>query len=243
MRKRLSPLTTTMSSRSLLLVEAVVIIVSILLSLYLQGLYDSSRMTERKEDLLQSLATVIEQDMAQIEYFSQIQNRSHRSAELLLDSDLDVTLDSVYWHLSSVGMGLRSFFPQRSPFEEIIDAQVTRHIHSTDLRTDLFKLFSEDLERHEVHTKEYDQLFLTFNRYLSENYLLVDWWREGLGTLPEIDITSFDTSMNPQGDRKLRGMLIESLFATSSYASELAYLRAKYSELQNLIAMELNQNV
>ena len=239
MRKRLSPFNESMSSRTLLVIEAGVIVVSILLSLYIQGLYDASRMNERKEDLLKSLSTVIEQDIAQIDFFSNIQNRSHRSAEILLYPNQDLVIDSIYWHLSSVGMGLRSFFPQRSPFEEIIDAQVTRHIRSPELRTDLFTLFGEDLERHEVHTKEYDQLFLSFNRYLSETYLLVDWWREGSGQIPEIDVTSFDRTLRPDQDRKLRGMLIEALFATSSYASELGYLKGKYVSLQEDILAEI----
>ena len=84
--------------------------------------------------------------------------------------------DSIIYHLSSVGRGLRSFFPQEGVFNQLISSDLIKRIDSEDLKINLFKLFNEDLKRHEVHTKEYDVYFLDFNYKLSVNFFLEDEW-------------------------------------------------------------------
>ena len=227
------------SAKSSMLAEGVIIVLSILTSLFIQSTYDDYKVNARKEALLAGLADVIKQDEMQISYFEKLQHRSNNSAQVILVDAADLGLDSLYWHLSSVGMGLRSFFPQRSPFDQLVEAQVIQHINSQDLRIALFKLFSEDLERHDVHTKEFDVLFLELNRYLSTTYLLEDTWIEGTSTLPSISVASYDKQLDPISDRKLRGMLIEAQNATASYAAELATLKRKYAQLSDLIELEL----
>ena len=48
--------------------------------------------------------------------------------------------------------------------------------HET-LKNRLFKLYNEDLRRHDVHTKEYDNFFLEFNYKLSEKFFLEHNWK------------------------------------------------------------------
>ena len=238
MRRLVNPIRKT-SAKSSMLAEGIIIVLSILTSLLIQSFYDDYKLNARKEALLAGLADIIAQDEIQISYFEKLQHRSNNSAQVILADAADMELDSLYWHLSSVGMGLRSFFPQRSPFDQLVEAQVIQHINSQDLRIALFKLFSEDLERHAVHTKEFDALFLELNKYLSTAYLLVDTWLEGTSTLPSISIASYDKRSDPLSDRKLTGMVIEAQNATASYAAELATLRRKYAQLGDLIEVEL----
>ena len=238
MRRLVNPIRKT-SAKSSMLAEGIIIVLSILTSLLIQSFYDDYKLNARKEALLAGLADIIAQDEIQISYFEKLQHRSNNSAQVILADAADMGLDSLYWHLSSVGMGLRSFFPQRSPFDQLVEAQVIQHINSQDLRIALFKLFSEDLERHAVHTKEFDALFLELNKYLSTAYLLVDTWLEGTSTLPSISIASYDKRSDPLSDRKLTGMVIEAQNATASYAAELATLRRKYAQLGDLIEVEL----
>ena len=67
--------------------------------------------------------------------------------------------DSIVFHLSSVGRALRSFFPQESIFNQLLNTDLIKMIESNRLKNKLFKLYNEDLKRHDVHTKEFDAFF------------------------------------------------------------------------------------
>ena len=50
------------------------------------------------------------------------------------------------------------------------------------------KLYNEDLRRHDVHTKEYDDFFLKFNYNLSEKFFLEHNWKTNVSEVNQIEI-------------------------------------------------------
>ena len=99
--------------------------------------------------------------------------------------------DSIVFHLSSVGRGLRSFFPQQGIFNQLVNSDLIKMIQSDEMKTKLFKLYNEDLRRHDVHTKEYDDFFLDYNYRLSENFFLQDSWTTKPDDLNPITIENY----------------------------------------------------
>ena len=145
--------------------------------------------------------------------------------------------DSIIYHLSSVGRGLRSFFPQEGVFNQLISSDLIKRIDSEDLKINLFKLFNEDLKRHEVHTKEYDVYFLDFNYKLSVNFFLEDEW--SIERDP-IKVQSYRFNQKYYFSDSMYGDLIELKSSMISYIKELEELKKTYLSLQNLCNEELN---
>ena len=133
----------------------------------------------RKNNTIKQLINVIDEDIEQIEGFIYLQNFSLISCNLIFDNlnnKNQMSEDSIIFHLSSVGRALRSFFPQEGIFNQLVNSDLIKMINSDKLKTNLFKLYNEDLKRHEVHTKEFDKFFLDYNYRLSENFYLQDTW-------------------------------------------------------------------
>ena len=84
-----------------------------------------------------------------------------------LNGEIQLSNDKIMYNISSVGRALKSFFPQEGIFNQLISSDLIKRIKSETLKNRLFKLFNEDLKRHDVHTKEYDNFFLKFNYKLS----------------------------------------------------------------------------
>ena len=159
--------------------EFLVIIFGILISFFLEERRQNSIEISKKNDSIKQLLKVIEEDLNQIDRFIVLQNFSLNSCNLIFENlkkNNIMSNDSIIYHLSSVGRGLRSFFPQEGVFNQLISSDLIKRIDSEDLKINLFKLFNEDLKRHEVHTKEYDVYFLDFNYKLSVNFFLEDEW-------------------------------------------------------------------
>ena len=159
--------------------EFVVIILGILISLLLEQNRQNKIEIDRKNNTIKQLVNVIDEDINQINGFIYLQNYSLKSCNLILDNlnnQSTMSEDSIVFHLSSVGRGLRSFFPQQGIFNQLVNSDLIKMIQSDEMKTKLFKLYNEDLRRHDVHTKEYDDFFLDYNYRLSENFFLQDSW-------------------------------------------------------------------
>ena len=194
----------------------------------------------KKNDSIKQLLKVIEEDLNQIDRFIVLQNFSLNSCNLIFDNlkkNNIMSNDSIIYHLSSIGRGLRSFFPQEGVFNQLISSDLIKRIDSEDLKINLFKLFNEDLKRHEVHTKEYDVYFLDFNYKLSVNFFLEDEW--SIESDP-IKIQSYRFNQKYYFSDLMYGDLIELKSSMISYIKELKELKKIYLSLQNLCNEELN---
>ena len=159
--------------------EFIVITLGILISLFLEEKRQNANETERKNNTIKQLINVLEEDIDQIDGFLYLQEYSLKSCNQIFDNLANknsMDKDSLVFHLSSVGRALRSFFPQESIFNQLLSSDLIKMIESNSLKTKLFKLYNEDLRRHDVHTKEFDAFFLDFNYNLSHFFFLQDIW-------------------------------------------------------------------
>ena len=220
--------------------EFVVIIFGILISLFLEQRRQNSIEIERKNNTIKQLISVIDADLNQINTFIDLQSLSLKSSNVIsknLNNNYFMKEDSIMYHLSSIGRGLKSFFPQQGIFNQMVSSDLIKMIDSDPLKTKLFKLYNEDLVRHDVHTKEYDKYFLEFNYNLSINFFLVDDW-EVSGKDP-IKILSYKFNKKYYKSNKMYGDIIELKSSIIEYIQELNMLKDSFLSLKNLCLDEL----
>lgn len=223
--------------------EFVVIILGILISLLLDQRRQNALEIERKNNTIRQLVNVIEEDISQIDGFIHLQTYSLRSADFIFDNLNDrnsMTQDSIIYHLSSIGRGLRSFFPQQGIFDQLVSSDLIKMIQSDLLKKKLFKLYNEDLRRHDVHTKEFDKFFLEFNYSLSEQFYLEDSWSTSPTDPTPVVIKGYSFNEEYYRARKVYADVIEARSSIESYLSELDHLRDSFSELETLCEKELS---
>jgi len=225
--------------------EFIVIILGILISLLLEQNRQNAIEVDRKNNTIRQLVNVIEEDINQIDGFLYLQKFSLVSANSILE-DLNnkqqMPEDSIVFHLSSVGRALRSFFPQQGIFDQLVSSDLIKMIESEELKTKLFKLYNEDLRRHDVHTKEYDVFFLDYNYRLSEYFFLQDSWIKTPNAVNPITIDSYKFNPEYYRSRKVFADIIESKSNIQSYINELTYLKGIFMNLKTLCLSEIGES-
>ena len=222
--------------------EFVVIFLGILISLYFEDARQDRVENERKNKSIEQLINVIDQDINQINNFIKLQEVSLESSDILYDNlnnEINLSEEKIMYHISSVGRALKSFFPQEGIFNQLISSDLIKRIKSETLKTKLFKLFNEDLRRHDVHTKEYDNFFLDFNYKLSVNFFLEHNWKTDVSEVDQIEILKYRFNNKFYESDEFFGNLIESRKNIKAYLSELKELKLKYSELKSLCLDEI----
>ena len=223
--------------------EFVVIFFGILISLYFEQSRQNRIENERKNNSIEQLIKVIDQDLLQIDNFILLQQMSLESSDKLYDNlryDEKLSEDKIIYHISSVGRALKSFFPQEGIFNQLISSDLIKRINSETLKSRLFKLFNEDLKRHDVHTKEYDEFFLSFNYKLSVNFFLEHNWKTDASEVNQIEIKKYRFNNSFYTSDEFFGNLIEARKNISAYLTELHDLKTKYSNLKSLCIDEIS---
>ena len=222
--------------------EFIVIFLGILISLYFEDARQDRVENERKNKSIEQLINVIDQDINQINNFIQLQEVSLESSDILYDNlnnEINLSEEKIMYHISSVGRALKSFFPQEGIFNQLISSDLIKRIKSETLKTKLFKLFNEDLRRHDVHTKEYDDFFLDFNYKLSVNFFLEHNWKTDVSEVDQIEILKYRFNNKFYESDEFFGNLIESRKNIKAYLNELNELKLKYSDLKSLCLDEI----
>ena len=223
--------------------EFVVIFFGILISLYFEQSRQNRIENERKNNSIEQLIKVIDQDLLQIDNFILLQQMSLESSDKLYDNlryDEKLSEDKIIYHISSVGRALKSFFPQEGIFNQLISSDLIKRINSETLKSRLFKLFNEDLKRHDVHTKEYDEFFLSFNYKLSVKFFLEHNWKTDASEVNQIEIKKYRFNNSFYTSDEFFGNLIEARKNISAYLTELQDLKTKYSDLKSLCIDEIS---
>ena len=223
--------------------EFVVIFLGILISLYFEQSRQDKIENERKNNSIEQLIKVIDQDIKQIENFVKLQQMSLESSEALYENlryNSNLSEEKIMYHISSVGRALKSFFPQEGIFNQLISSDLIKRIESETLKTKLFKLFNEDLRRHDVHTKEYDNFFLQFNYKLSEKFFLEHNWKTDVTEVNQVEVIRYKFNDNYYKSDIFFGDLIEARKNISAYLGELRELTLKYNDLKSLCVDEIN---
>ena len=222
--------------------EFIVIFLGILISLYFEDARQDRLENERKNKSIEQLINVIDQDINQINNFIKLQEVSLESSDILYDNlnnEINLSEEKIMYHISSVGRALKSFFPQEGIFNQLISSDLIKRIKSETLKTKLFKLFNEDLRRHDVHTKEYDDFFLDFNYKLSVNFFLEHNWKTDVSEVDQIEIIKYRFNNKFYESDEFFGNLIESRKNIKAYLNELNELKLKYSDLKSLCLDEI----
>ena len=222
--------------------EFVVIFLGILISLYFEDARQDRVENERKNKSIEQLISVIDQDINQINNFIKLQEVSLESSDILYDNlnnEINLSEEKIMYHISSVVRALKSFFPQEGIFNQLISSDLIKRIKSETLKTKLFKLFNEDLRRHDVHTKEYDDFFLDFNYKLSVNFFLEHNWKTDVSEVDQIEIIKYRFNNKFYESDEFFGNLIESRKNIKAYLNELNELKLKYSDLKSLCLDEI----
>ena len=220
-----------------------VIFLGILISLYFEQSRQDKIENERKNNSIEQLIKVIDQDIKQIENFVKLQQMSLESSEALYENlrySSNLSEEKIMYHISSVGRALKSFFPQEGIFNQLISSDLIKRIESETLKTKLFKLFNEDLRRHDVHTKEYDNFFLEFNYKLSEKFFLEHNWKTDVTEVNQVEVIRYKFNDNYYKSDIFFGNLIEARKNISAYLGELRELTLKYNDLKSLCVDEIN---
>ena len=192
--------------------EFIVIFLGILISLYFEQSRQNKIENERKNNSIEQLIKVIDQDIKQIENFVKLQQMSLESSEALYENlryNSNLSEEKIMYHISSVGRALKSFFPQEGIFNQLISSDLIKRIKSETLKTKLFKLYNEDLRRHDVHTKEYDNFFLEFNYKLSEKFFLEHTWKTDVTEVNQVEVLRYKFNSDYYKSDIFFGNLIE----------------------------------
>ncbi len=223
--------------------EFIVIFLGILISLYFEQSRQNKIENERKNNSIEQLIKVIDQDIKQIENFVKLQQMSLESSEALYENlryNSNLSEEKIMYHISSVGRALKSFFPQEGIFNQLISSDLIKRIKSETLKTKLFKLYNEDLRRHDVHTKEYDNFFLEFNYKLSEKFFLEHTWKTDVTEVNQVEVLRYKFNTEYYKSDIFFGNLIEARKNISAYLGELRELTLKYNDLKSLCIDEIN---
>ena len=223
--------------------EFIVIFLGILISLYFEQSRQNKIENERKNNSIEQLIKVIDQDIKQIENFVKLQQMSLESSEALYENlryNSNLSEEKIMYHISSVGRALKSFFPQEGIFNQLISSDLIKRIKSETLKTKLFKLYNEDLRRHDVHTKEYDNFFLEFNYKLSEKFFLEHTWKTDVTEVNQVEVLRYKFNSEYYKSDIFFGNLIEARKNISAYLGELRELTLKYNDLKSLCNDEIN---
>ena len=120
--------------------EFIVIFLGILISLYFEQSRQNKIENERKNNSIEQLIKVIDQDIKQIENFVKLQQMSLESSEALYENlryNSNLSEEKIMYHISSVGRALKSFFPQEGIFNQLISSDLIKRIKSETLKTKL----------------------------------------------------------------------------------------------------------
>ena len=213
-----------------------------MISLYFEQSRQNKIENERKNNSIEQLIKVIDQDIKQIENFVKLQQMSLESSEALYENlryNSNLSEEKIMYHISSVGRALKSFFPQEGIFNQLISSDLIKRIKSETLKTKLFKLYNEDLRRHDVHTKEYDNFFLEFNYKLSEKFFLEHTWKTDVTEVNQVEVLRYKFNSEYYKSDIFFGNLIEARKNISAYLGELRELTLKYNDLKSLCKDEI----
>ena len=105
--------------------EFIVIFLGILISLYFEQSRQERIENDRKNNSIEQLIKVIDQDILQIDNFINLQKMSLESSDIIyynINGENKISDDEIMYNISSVGRALKSLFPQEGIFNHLISS-------------------------------------------------------------------------------------------------------------------------
>ena len=154
-------------------VELVAIVISILLSFFLEDLRQEKEEIAKKDELVQDLSIVVTEDLKQIKALRRTLELSLFCIAKLQDdiasSHEKLTDAAALEALLSVEIG-HSFFPQDGVYEQMVATGALELIDSNDLKTQLLEIFTHLKDRNYATSTEIDSFNITFRNAVLANF-------------------------------------------------------------------------
>ena len=149
------------------LLQGLIILFSVLLSLYLENLNNEVRAINKKNNYLDDLLTTLEEDVEQIQSLRSILNESVITINKL-QNDIEannslLTHDDVISYLISIEVGF-SFFPQDGVFNQMIATGYFELIDDQTLKNNLLEMYNHQMARNYATSLEIDNFNIIFHR-------------------------------------------------------------------------------
>ena len=220
------------------IIQAVVIILSVLLSFYLEQRRQVNITKQEKNYLLTDLTKTLEGDIDQIEIILEgLGNSDKNLVKLLNDINNNHTLLSdreVAEILLQIQIGT-SFFPQDGIFNELIANGSFNLIENEELKALLLNMYTHKKERNYATSVEIDNFNLLWRRQIMGNFRIQFNYNSYDGEIyGQQELTSFRFSRQYYLSNELYGALSQSRIYVGMYTR---FLNDQINEYQTALAL------
>ena len=220
------------------IIQAVVIILSVLLSFYLEDRRQENITKQEKNYLLTDLSKTLESDIYQIEIILEnLDNSDKHLLKLLNDINNNHTLFSdreVVEILLQIQIGT-SFFPQDGIFNELIANGSFNLIENEELKSLLLNMYTHKKERNYATSVEIDNFNLLWRRQIMGNFRIQFNYNSYDGEIyGQQELTRFRFNRQYYLSNELYGALSQSRIYVGMYTR---FLNDQKNEYQTALAL------
>ena len=220
------------------IIQAVVIILSVLLSFYLEDRRQENITRQEKNYLLTDLSKTLESDIYQIEIILEnLDNSDKNLVKLLNDINNNHTLLSdreVVEILLQIQIGT-SFFPQDGIFNELIANGSFNLIENEELKSLLLNMYTHKKERNYATSIEIDNFNLLWRRQIMGNFRIQFNYNSYDGEIyGQQELTRFRFNRQYYLSNELYGALSQSRIYVGMYTR---FLNDQKNEYQTALAL------
>ena len=220
------------------IIQAVVIILSVLLSFYLEDRRQENITRQEKNYLLTDLSKTLESDIYQIEIILEnLGNSDKNLVKLLNDINNNHTLLSdreVVKILLQIQIGT-SFFPQDGIFNELIANGSFNLIENEELKSLLLNMYTHKKERNYATSVEIDNFNLLWRRQIMGNFRIQFNYNSYDGEIyGQQELTRFRFNRQYYLSNELYGALSQSRIYVGMYTR---FLNDQKNEYQTALAL------
>ena len=220
------------------IVQAIVIILSVLLSFYLEQRRQVNITKQEKNYLLTDLSKTLEDDINQIEIILEGLDRSDKNLIRLLD-DINsnhtlLTDREVAEVLLEIQIGT-SFFPQDGIFNQLIANGTFNLIENEELKSLLLNMYTHKKERNYATSTEIDNFNLLWRRQIMGNFRIQFNYNSYDGKIyGQQELTRFRFNRQYYLSNELYGALSQSRIYVGMYTR---FLNDQKNEYQTALAL------
>jgi hypothetical protein len=220
------------------IVQAIVIILSVLLSFYLEQRRQVNITKQEKNYLLTDLSKTLEDDINQIEIILEGLDRSDKNLIRLLD-DINsnhtlLTDREVAEVLLEIQIGT-SFFPQDGIFNQLIANGTFNLIENEELKSLLLNMYTHKKERNYATSTEIDNFNLLWRRQIMGNFRIQFNYNSYDGEIyGQQELTRFRFNRQYYLSNELYGALSQSRIYVGMYTR---FLNDQKNEYQTALAL------
>jgi hypothetical protein len=226
------------------IIEAIVIISSVMLSLYLGNINDSFSNEDKKRNYLIDLSSTLEEDIKQIKNLIDVLNNSENLI-IELQNDIDkntssLSFEKIINNIIEIEVGF-SFFPQDGIFNQMISTGAFELIRNQYLKNNLLEMYNHQIARNYATSIEIDNFNILFRSEPYEkfrirfDYNLLDGEFYGKRTL-----ISFDFDAKYYHSNSFYGLLSQAKLYSNMYKRLLNDILNSYQETLLLCKQEID---